>query len=256
MERGLVTDGDERPVTPASPYVAHLQVRYFREVDFEPTPAPQVEVLYVDDHLVVADKPSFQPVVPSGGYVRSCLLYVLEGMLGMKGLAPAHRLDRGTAGLVLFVRRPEERGAYGGLFAHGRIERIYEALAEVPEEPLERNFEVASRIVRGTPFFRMEEIPGEPNAWTGGKLLSWEAGRARVELRPRSGKKHQLRLHLAKLGWPILGDRLYPTLLPEAPDDPAAPLRLVAKGLTFVDPTTGIRHQFESRQDPQTLGTF
>ncbi len=253
MRRGLVTEPGGHRLTPQSPYRPHLQILYYREVVAEPAPLGKIEILHTDDHLVVADKPPFLPVTPGGPHVRSCLLYRLEEMLGIEGLAPAHRLDRGTSGVVLFVRRREERKAYGALFAHRRIERTYQALAEVPEKPSERTFHVASHIARGTPFFRMAEVDGEPNAWTDVELLRWRSGQGRFELRPASGKQHQLRLHMARLGWPILGDRLYPHLLPEAPIDPSSPLRLVAKRLRFVDPVTGTERCFESPRDPADL---
>ncbi len=250
MQEGLVTDGQGRPLTAAEPYRAHLAVSYFRELEHEAVPAEPPAVLFVDEHLVVVDKAPFVPVVPAGGFVRSCLLYRLEAALGSTGLAPVHRLDRATSGLVLFSRRVEERGAYGGLFATRRVERVYEALARVPEPPAERVVQAASRIAPGEPFFRMREVAGEPNAWTRIELLGLRHGIGRFELRPESGKKHQLRLHMAGLGWPIVGDRLYPELLPEAPDDPAEPLRLVAKRLVFRDPFTGGERRFESRLRP------
>ena len=250
MDRGLVMDGRRRPVTRSSPYIAHRQIHYFREVEAEPVSLPEIHVLHVDEHLVVADKPPFVPVVPGGAFVRTSLLYRLEEQLGLSDLAPAHRLDRATSGVVLFVRRPQARRAYGALFARRRVQRIYQAVAKVPHRPELGSLRVESRIVRGDPFFLMKEIGGEPNARTAVRLLSLQAGLGRFELRPESGKKHQLRLHMASLGWPILGDRFYPELQPEAPDDPASPLRLVARSLAFVDPVTGEDRRFVSRRDP------
>jgi tRNA pseudouridine32 synthase/23S rRNA pseudouridine746 synthase len=246
MEQGLVHDADGRPLGVEAPYVPHLRLSYYREVEAETLPSDAVRIIHLDDSLVVADKPPFLPVVPGGRFVRGCLLYLLEEQLGVRGLAPAHRLDRATSGVVLLTRRAEERSAYTGLFAQGRVERVYRAIAKVPTRPTQRQWQVESRIVSGTPFFRRREVEGTPNAWTTVELVSWHAGFGHFILRPASGKPHQLRLHMVQLGWPILGDRLYPDLLPEAPDDPAAPLCLVAQRLAFRDPFSGAERVFES----------
>jgi tRNA pseudouridine32 synthase/23S rRNA pseudouridine746 synthase len=250
MEEGLVKDTQGQILGVGAPYAPHLRLSYFREVESEPLPSAAIPIVYMDDHLVVADKPPFIPVTPGGRFVQGCLLYLLEEQLAVRGLAPAHRLDRATSGLVLLARRKEERSAYAGLFAKRQVERVYTAVAEVPTLPEQRRWDVASRIVSGTPFFRMQEVEGEPNAWTTVELESWNKGWGRFILRPTSGKTHQLRLHMVRLGWPISGDRFYPELTPEGPDDANAPLRLVAKKLAFRDPFTGEEHTFESRQEP------
>ncbi|MEM7353166.1 MAG: pseudouridine synthase [Acidobacteriota bacterium] len=251
MERGLVTDDADTALGVDAPFVPHLRIAYFREVDEEPPPRGEIHLLHRDAHLVVADKPPFMPVTPAGGVVRGCLLYRLEDQLGIEGLAPAHRLDRTTSGLVMLTRRREERGTYTGLFADRRIERTYVAIARVPERPATREWSIASRIVKGEPFFRMREIDGEANAWTQVHLEHWQNGWGRFRLRPETGKTHQLRLHMARLGWPIHGDRYYPELQPEQPDDPSQPLALVAKRLEFRDPITGEDRLFDSRLEPQ-----
>lgn len=257
--RELILDADSRPLRADAPCRHHLRVGYFREVadhESDPPATADIRLIHVDAHLVVADKPPFLPVVPGGRHVRECLLYRVEEMLDAAHgeLVPIHRLDRATSGLVLFARCQEDRGAYGALFAEARLERHYEAAARVRETPAERSWDVESRIVRGEPFFRMQESDGPANARTRVELLKLESpgGGERVgrfALRPQTGKKHQLRLHMARLGFPILGDRLYPELLPEAPDDPSAPLRLVAKRLVFRDPVSGEARDFVSTRD-------
>lgn len=259
FERGRVLDGAGRPLAPAEPYRAHLEVRYFREVAAGEPPSffGPPEIVYRDAELVVADKPPFQPVIPAGPWVRSSLLYELAEQLAADGepapeLAPLHRLDRATSGLVVFARRAASRGLYGRLFAERRVEKVYEAFAALTALPAERCFEVRSRIVAGEPFFRMREEEGSPNAESEIELVEALAQDGlrlgRFELRPRTGKKHQLRLHMARLGFPILGDRWYPELLPEAPDDPARPLCLLARSLAFEDPLSGEELRFESRR--------
>ncbi len=255
MADGLVTTADGRALAVDAPFVAHQRVAYFREVEEEPVGSEKIVIVHCDEHLVVADKPPFMPVTPGGRFVKSCLLYRLEAQLGIEGLSPIHRLDRATSGLVMLSRSSEVRSVYGGLLARNTMQRLYEAVAAVPDPPPQpRRWRVASRIVPGTPFFRMQEAAGEANAVTAIALDDWRDGWGRFELRPESGKTHQLRLHMASLGWPIVHDRLYPQLLPEAADDLAQPLGLVAKRLSFDDPTTGRRRVFESRLRPAFPG--
>lgn len=250
---GLVTDDEGEPVDLEGPYRAHLRLRYFREVPDEPEP-PELRILAEDERLVVIDKPPFLPVTPSGPYVRRCALYLAEEQLGLEDLAAAHRLDRGTSGVLLLVKRPEDRGAYGDPFAEGTAEKTYEALAEVAEPPEERRWRVASRIVKGSPWFRCREVDGSPNAVSEIELVEIRDGVGRFRLRPETGKTHQLRLHMVRLGYPIVGDRFYPELKPKGPDDPSDPLRLLARSLAFRDPITGEDRRFESRYDVWELG--
>lgn len=251
MARGLVTRGDGAVLDASSPYAAHLQVRYFREVAGEPTIPFAERVVFEDDHLVVADKPPFLPVTPGGAFVRECLLGRLTTRFG-SDLAPVHRLDRATSGLVVFSRRPDERGAYGELFARGHIERIYEAISEgistVEPDSTQRSWVVENRIVPGEPFFRMRIDP-DPSAVPNSRTEIEQIQPGRFRLRPSTGKKHQLRIHMVSLGLGILGDRVYPELLPEADDDFADPLRLVATELRFDDPVTGEARRFVSGYD-------
>lgn len=251
MAEGWVRDAAGNHLDETTPYTPHLRVAYFREVDDEPVPTTDIEIVYQDDQLVVADKPPFLPVTPGGRFVRNCLLYRLEEQLRVEGLSPIHRLDRATSGLVMLSRNPQVRSTYGGLFANGTMERLYLAEAAVAERPRQTRWRLASRIVAGEPFFRMAEVDGPANAVTHISLQSWKAGRGRFLLRPETGKTHQLRLHLMRLGWPILGDRLYPELLPKVDDESSLePLALVAKRLAFRDPSDGRPRVFESRREP------
>lgn len=245
IARGRVLGADGAPIDTHTPYRAGMLIRYFREVPDEP-PIPFVErVLHVDEHLVVADKPHFLPVTPVGRFVRETLLTRLVERLGNSELAPLHRIDRDTAGLVLFSANPATRSIYQALFRERAIEKRYEALA-APLPGVEFPLRYRSRLVTGEPFFRTQEVPGEPNSETRIEVIERGEHDWRYALYPLSGRKHQLRVQMAALGAPIRNDPLYPQLREAAPDDPAAPLRLLAQGLRFVDPLGGAVREFRS----------
>ncbi|WP_439859567.1 pseudouridine synthase [Pseudomonas sp. MBLB4136] len=248
MARGRVLDAEGVPIDPQHPYRVGLRVHYFREVVAE-TPIPFEEtVLHVDEHLLVADKPHFLPVMPAGEYVEQTLLARLAKRLGNADLVPLHRIDRHTAGLVLFSTNPESRGCYQALFRERRIDKRYEALAPaLPalQFPLLRH----TRLEAGEPFFRMREVPGVANSETRIEVLEKLGELWRYALYPVTGKKHQLRVHLAALGAAICNDPFYPEVsaAADAADDYGKPLKLLARGLDFIDPLSGAPRHFESR---------
>jgi len=245
MARGKVLDADGKALNSDTPYRVGLCVRYYREVP-EETPIPFHEhLLHVDEHLVIADKPHFLPVIPAGGYVRETLLNRLIHRLGNPDLVPLHRIDRATAGLVMFSANPASRSAYQALFRERRIEKRYLALAPALPEirfPLTRR----SRIVAGEPFFRMAEVPGEANSESLIDVLDRSGEHWCYALQPVTGRKHQLRVHMAALGAPILHDGFYPVLTERAEDDYTRPLQLLAQSLSFIDPLSGLPCRFES----------
>ncbi|MEU7048371.1 RluA family pseudouridine synthase [Streptomyces eurythermus] len=246
---GQVIDADGRAVPPDAPYRPGMYVWFHRELPAEvPVPFP-VEVVYRDEHIVVADKPHFLATTPRGSHVAQTALARLRHKLGLPTLTAAHRLDRLTAGLVLFTVRPGERGAYQTLFRDRRVGKEYEAVAPYdPSLTLPRT--VRSRIVkeRGIPAAR--EVPGEPNAETRVELAGHRGGLGRYRLLPATGQTHQLRVHLAALGVPILGDPLYPEVTAPVPaGDFRRPLQLLARRLEFIDPVTGTHHTFTSGRE-------
>jgi tRNA pseudouridine32 synthase/23S rRNA pseudouridine746 synthase len=244
--RGRVLDAAGRPLEVSEPYRVGLEVRYFREVPDEPRVDGEVVLVHVDAHLVVADKPHFLPVVPAGRFVRETLLARLVERLGNPDLVPLHRIDRDTAGLVLFSADPASRARYGALFGSRRIGKQYEALAPALPGlafPHVRN----SRLERGEPFFRMREAPGPANSSSRIEVLARGDGLWRYALTPVTGRKHQLRVHMAALGAPIANDRLYPAYAAAA-DDPDRPLRLLARRLAFLDPLDGQPREFTSER--------
>lgn len=246
MAHGLVVDEFGAAVTPERCYRGNMRVYYYRALEDEPPVPFEATVLYQDEHLVVADKPHFLPVTPSGHYLQETLLVRLKNSLGLDSLTPLHRIDRETAGLVLFSVNPPERDAYQALFRQHQIAKHYEAVAPWREDlgfPLTRK----SRIMQGEPFFRQCETPGEPNSETRIDVLRVRGDRALYALTPLTGKKHQLRVHMNALGLPILNDRIYPPVHPAPDDDYRFPLQLLAKSLAFEDPLTGQSRQFETR---------
>jgi tRNA pseudouridine32 synthase/23S rRNA pseudouridine746 synthase len=242
-----VLDAAGTPLAVDAPYRVGAEIRYFREVADEAPIRFEETVLHVDAHLVVADKPHFLPVTPAGGHVRETLLARLVQRLGNPDLVPLHRIDRDTAGLVLFSANPATRDAYQSLFRQRRIRKCYEALAPALPGltfPLVR----ASRVEKGEPFFRMREIEGVVNSETRIDVIERTDALWRYMLEPVSGRKHQLRVHMAALGAPILNDRVYPKLVPaDGMDDGfARPLKLLARALAFDDPLSGAARRFES----------
>lgn len=241
-----VVDEHGALVTAQRRYEAPLRVYYYRSLDAEvPIPFDE-QVLFQDAHLVVVDKPPFLPVTPTGKYLQQSLLVRLKRKLKIDDLVPLHRIDRSTAGLVLFSVRPETRGAYQAMFPERRIAKHYEAIvpwrdgvSSVPES-------YRSRLVDDEHFMRVKEVPGEPNAETRLAVRQTSGDRALLQLSPVTGRKHQLRVHCMALGMPIVNDPIYPTLLPAGSDDFDQPLQLLAKSVEFLDPISGALRSFTS----------
>ncbi|ROL71952.1 pseudouridine synthase [Pseudomonas chlororaphis] len=246
IARGRVLDGQGQPIAIDLAYREGLRIHYFREVPDEKVIPVQESILYADEHLVVADKPHFLPVTPAGEYVEQTLLRRLIRRLDNPHLVPLHRIDRHTAGLVLFSANPETRSAYQALFPTRQIEKHYEAIAPaLPELAFPRVHK--SRLVDGQPFFRMQEGEGPSNTETAIEVREQNGELWRYGLYPVTGKKHQLRVHMSALGAGICNDPFYPEVLPDAADDYANPLKLLAQGLRFIDPVTGQERSFDSR---------
>lgn len=247
MRAGEVVDEHGVPATPQRAYVPGLRLYYYRSLPAEPELPFEEVVLYQDAHLLVADKPHFMPVTPSGRYLHQSLLVRLKKRLGLPQLSPLHRIDRDTAGLVLFSIDQHSRGAYQALFRDRQITKHYDAIA--PWRPdLAFPREHASRIEESAQFFRMEEVPGAPNSLTHIELDAVAGPWARYRLSPVTGKRHQLRVHMNALGLPLRHDAFYPEVNDPPEGDYSRPLQLLARVLEFVDPLTGEPRRFESRQ--------
>ena len=249
MESGDVIDAAGRAVAPDQAYAPHGKLYYYRTVPHESPNAAQAAVLFEDELLVVADKPHFLPVMPAGQYLQETLLIRLRRELDVPGLTPLHRIDRETAGVVLFAKHPSICAGYQALFAGREVTKQYQAIAPATtalQFPLTRQ----NTLVEGDHFMTMREVDpphgARPNAHTDIDVMETRGAWARYRLHPASGKRHQLRVHMAALGLPILGDRIYPRLLPPGTDDVANPLRLLAESIAFRDPVSGQDRHYRS----------
>ncbi|WP_411086021.1 pseudouridine synthase [Streptomyces sp. 061-3] len=234
------------PVAPDEPYTAGRFLWFHRDfAPEEPVPFP-VGVVYRDTRLVIADKPHFLATTPRGRHITETAVARLRRELGLPSLQPAHRLDRLTAGLVLFVVRPEDRGAYQTLFRDKLVRKEYEAVAPYdPSIAFPRT--VRSRIVKERGVIAAREEPGVANSESRIELLEHREGLGRYRLLPATGRTHQLRVHMNGLGLPLVHDPVYPVIEPEgAADDWTRPLQLLARVLEFTDPVTGEPRRFES----------
>lgn len=253
LARGEVLDAQGLPLRPDAPYRGDgRRLYYYRMLAEEPVIPFEEQIVFQDDFLLVADKPHFLPVTPKGRYVQQTLLTRLKRRTGIATLTPIHRLDRETAGLTVFAIQPQTRDAYQRLFRERAVEKVYEAVAPAPEAAgcaLHFPLRYESRLEeRREAFMQMQELPGEANARTEIRLLArLDRGRAHYELRPETGRKHQLRAQMSALGLPIAGDRIYPVLQPaETGADFSEPLQLLARRLAFDDPCLGRRREFHS----------
>lgn len=241
---GEVVGADGAVIDAATVLPAGASVYLYRELPDE-VPVPfEIPVLHRDDDIVVVDKPHFVATMPRGRHVAQTALVRLRRELGLPELSPAHRLDRLTAGVLVFTARREVRGAFQTLFSRGLVRKTYLARAAV-DPALELPRVVESRIVKRRGQLQAICEPGAPNAETLVELLSADG---LYRLTPRTGRTHQLRVHMASLGIPIEGDPLYPNVFDVAADDFSTPLRLLARRIEFTDPRTGMRREFVSRR--------
>ncbi|MDQ3404152.1 MAG: RluA family pseudouridine synthase [Actinomycetota bacterium] len=242
-ERIVGLDG---PVAVDAPYAPGSFVWFHRDLPVE-VPVPfEIGVVHQDEDLLVVDKPHFLSTIPRGKHVVETALVRLRRELGIPALSPAHRLDRVTAGLLMFVVRPESRGAYQTLFRDRLVRKEYEAIAR-HDPGLVSPTVVRSRIVKERGVITAREVVGEPNAETVVELVEHRDGVGRYRLSPLTGRTHQLRLHMSGLGVPIFGDDFYPVLTEKPLDDFTRPLQLLARVLAFTDPLSGLPRRFESR---------
>lgn len=243
---GKVHWHDGSLITTQSPFKPQQRVYYYREVECEPCIPFEEVVLFQDEHILVAYKPHFLAVTPGGMYVNECLQSRLQRSTGIKHLQALHRLDRMTAGLVMFSVKPATRHRYHQLFETRQIHKTYQAVANIRggENLVGHEWEVKNRIEQGEPRFRMRVTDGEANSYSMIRCVQQTTQKALFKLNPVTGRTHQLRVHMQTLGWPILNDKYYPQLQPKSADDYSSPLQLLAKELQFIDPVTKQERRF------------
>ncbi len=247
LQKGLVCDSGGLSLPLDAPYLPSQRIYYWRDAGPEPRIPFEEQIIYQDDHILVADKPHFLPVTPTGRYVQETLLVRIKKRTGLADLTPMHRIDRDTAGLVMFSVRPQDRDAYAAMFRERKIHKTY--VCNAPFSPA-----ISFPLVRKTrlvesphSFMQVTEVQGEPNTETRIERIEQQGQFARYRLEPVTGKRHQIRVHMNGLGLPIVGDGIYPVLTPETQQpDYSQPLQLLAKELVFDDPVTGLRHRFVS----------
>jgi tRNA pseudouridine32 synthase / 23S rRNA pseudouridine746 synthase len=252
LKSGLICDSVGQSLPLDAPYIPGQRIYYWRDAGPEPRVPFDEQIIYQDEHILVADKPHFLPVTPTGRYVQETLLVRLKKRTGLADLTPMHRIDRDTAGLVMFCVRVQDRDAYAAMFRERKLHKTYECIA--PFSP-----DISFPLVRKTrlmespdSFMQMVEVEGEPNSETRIELIE-QSGNigdelARYSLQPITGKRHQLRVHMYGLGLPLVGDGIYPNLTPETQQpDYSKPLQLLAKELAFKDPVTARQHRFVSQ---------
>ncbi len=254
LTQGLVCDSGGLSLPLDAPYLPSQRIYYWRDAGPEPRIPFEEQIIYQDAHILVADKPHFLPVTPTGHYVQETLLVRLKQRTGLADLTPMHRIDRDTAGLVMFCIRAQDRDAYAAMFRERKIQKTYECIA--PFSPA-----ISFPLVRKTrledspqSFMQVTEVRGEPNTETHIALIQQAGQLARYCLKPVTGKRHQLRVHMNAMGLPIACDGIYPTLTPETQQpDFSNPLQLLAKELAFQDPVTEQQHRFVSQLSLKAL---
>jgi len=246
-----ITDGkvhrqDGSLITPQCPFKTQQRIFYYREVENEPIIPFKETIIFQDNHILVAYKPHFLPVTPGGLFVNECLQNRLRNSTGITDLQALHRLDRVTAGLVIFSKNTQTRHCYHELFKTKKIQKTYQAIAKISNEKnlIGQQWEIKNRLEPAVPRFRMKVSDGPFNSHSLIKCVEQSNQHALFELNPVTGKTHQLRVHMESLGWPILHDKYYPTLEPLSADNYQSPLQLLAKTLQFIDPVTLQQRKF------------
>lgn len=248
LNRGELVNNEGDSFRPDSPVIQGQRVWYYREVPDEKSVPFEETILYEDDLIVVADKPHWLSTIPAGRHLKETLLIRLRSRLNLPELAPSHRLDRETAGLVLMCKQPCHRGAYQTMFQKRAVQKQYLAVAPVRPD-LDYPLVYRSNIVRGDTFFTMKEAAGLSNSETEISLITHQGNRGLYRLKPHTGRQHQLRVHMSALGMALENDPWYPTVQPEADhEDYSQPLQLLAQTLEFNDPVTGEPRFFHSRR--------
>jgi len=253
IDHGFVTVDGRLPAKAGAKLAAGQRVRVIvpppEPVDLEPEPIP-LRIVYEDDDLLVVDKPAGLPVHPSAGHSRHTLVNAvlahcpeLSGVGGQQRPGIVHRLDKDTSGLIIVAKNDAAHLSLSRQLKERKVEKTYLALVEgrpkLPEGEIDRPIARHPRDRK-----RMAIVPGGRAAITRYRVLREVDGRSLLEVRPVTGRTHQIRVHLASIGHPIAGDPVYgkPSTAPPG-------LRrqfLHARRLAFRHPRTGGRIEVEA----------
>lgn len=255
-----MVDDSGVPVRAAAP-CAGRAVWYHRPALPEPDVPRDLPVIFEDAHLLVVDKPHGLPTTPRGSYVRNTALSLLRHTRQEPDLAPAHRLDRLTAGVLLFTRDRAVRGRMQRQFQDRHTRKSYEAVVHLPPDRSLADLPAIreSRIEKPAGSLQAIEVDGPANAVTRMQPLlpqPWtdhDGAWAALSLHPSTGQTHQLRVHLNAAGTPIRWDPLYPEIIAPEEQDTAQPLQLLARSLSIRHPVTGDEMTFISNRTLTTL---
>lgn len=257
FDSGLISLENGEILTADTPYQAGQTISYYRQVENEPIIPFEPSILHLDEHLLVVDKPHFLPVIPTGQFVSQTLLAKLRVKLrihqelqhlNVMDISPIHRLDKDTAGVMLLSVNPATRSVYQSLFEKKQVKKVYHAISPTRMD-LDYPLQISSRLERGESFFLTQTVDGEPNSFTTIELINNMGEFSLYRLTPLTGKKHQLRVHMASLGMPLLNDNFYPVAKPKGSTDFTKPLKLLAKSIEFIDPLTNVKRIFASQKD-------
>lgn len=235
---------------------------WFYRIPAPEKPVPhEIGIIFEDADLLVVDKPAFLATFPRGSHITESVLVRMRRQTGNQQLSPAHRLDRLTSGVLVLTKRPEIRGAYQELFARREVDKVYEAIADA-NPAITPGTVWEHRMEKDRGEFKTRIVDGPVNARTvvnavtlidAPELAVLESRhgqlpqQARYELHPLTGRTHQLRLHMFLAGSPILGDPVYPDVLPLEAEDFSVPMHLISRRLGFRDPLTGVDREFISQ---------
>ena len=247
MLRGDIVDQHGDAFSSSTPYQEEVFLFYYREIPDEPKIPFEENIIHKDDNIIVVDKPHFIPVTPTGRFVKESLLARLKHRFNNEAISPIHRLDRETAGIVMFTCNIDVRGDYQTLFQKREVKKVYQAIARTSQKTFPYTHK--SRMEKGDPFFIMQEVAGDENSETVIDIHETQGDYCKYQLKPVTGKQHQLRVHMMSLGIPILNDPFYPDVLPDKGEDYSQPLQLLAKSISFIDPITQEQRYFESEQE-------
>ncbi len=246
IDTELVSDANGNPISQNTVYNAGMRLSYYREVPKEMKIPFEEIILFQNNHFLAICKPHFLPVQPSGPYVRECLLNRLIKSLRNENLVPLHRIDRETAGVILFSADRKSRNVYHQMFKSGSVKKFYEAIGTKPSDNKVEEWLIENRIEESEDWPLMKNSDGPINARTVIRKIDEKDDLIKFRIEPLTGKGHQIRLHLQIIGSCIINDRYHPNLLPEMPDNFKNPLQLIARKLEFIDPISGERFMFRS----------